>query len=119
MLEVGSDWLRDLTNKSLSSYGTVMELYLLHVLLPLGQFAEAEELAQSCEVFDKEQQLLTLSTIHERRHQWVQHEEMQSTPREQPVTVRQRTLGRFSLSCHTPAFFLQVLEMQATEIGPK
>ncbi|XP_006019520.2 peroxisome assembly protein 26 [Alligator sinensis] len=105
MLEVGSDWLRDLTNKSLPSYGTVMELYLLHVLLPLGQFAEAEELAQSCEVFDKEQQLLTFSTIHERRHQWVHHEEMQSTPREQPVTVRQRTLGSL------PEKFLTMLKL--------
>ncbi|XP_019400068.1 PREDICTED: peroxisome assembly protein 26 isoform X1 [Crocodylus porosus] len=105
MLEVGNEWLRDLTNKSLPSYGTVMELYLLHVLLPLGQFAEAEELAQSCEVFDKEQQLLTLSTIHERKHQWVHHEEMQSTPREQPVTVRQRALGSL------PEKFLSMLKL--------
>lgn len=96
MLEVDSYWLRDLTNQSLPSYGTLMELHVLHVLLPLGQFVEAEELVQSCEAFSKEQQLEALRTISERRCRWVQQEETQSSPEDQPATVRQKLLGSVS-----------------------
>ncbi|XP_074861518.1 tubulin alpha-8 chain-like isoform X1 [Carettochelys insculpta] len=92
MLEVDSYWLRDLTNQSLPSYGTLMELHLSHVLLPLGQFVEAEELVQSCEAFNKEQQLEALRTISERRCQWVQQEQTQSAPEEQSATVREKLL---------------------------
>uniref|UniRef100_A0A8C8SLK2 Peroxisomal biogenesis factor 26 n=1 Tax=Pelusios castaneus TaxID=367368 RepID=A0A8C8SLK2_9SAUR len=96
MLEVDSYWLRDLTNQSLPSYGTLMELHLLHVLLPLGQFVEAEELVQGSEAFNKEQQLEALRTINERRSHWVQQEETQSAPEEQPATVREKLLGSVS-----------------------
>nr|XP_042705283.1 peroxisome assembly protein 26 isoform X2 [Chrysemys picta bellii] len=96
MLEVDSYWLRDLTNQSLPSYGTLMELHLLHVLLPLGQFVEAEELVQGCDAFNKEQQLEALRTINERRCQWVQQEETQSVPEEQPATAREKLLGSVS-----------------------
>lgn len=37
-------WLRCCSNTSLSGYSSVAELYILHVLLPLGQTAEAKEL---------------------------------------------------------------------------
>lgn len=98
MLEVDSYWLRDLTNQSLPSYGTLMELHLLQVLLPLGQFVEAEALVQGSEAFNKEQQLEALKTIRERRCQWVQQEDTQSAPEEQPVTTREKLLGRLSLT---------------------
>ncbi|KAM9173235.1 peroxisome assembly protein 26 isoform 2-T3 [Pangshura tecta] len=93
MLEVDSYWLRDLTNQSLPSYGTLMELHLLHVLLPLGQFVEAEELIQGCDAFNKEQQLEALRTINERRCQWMQQEETQSAPEGQPATAREKLLA--------------------------
>lgn len=37
-------WLLCDSNTSLSGYSSVAELYILHVLLPLGQTAEAKEL---------------------------------------------------------------------------
>ncbi|XP_048124236.1 peroxisome assembly protein 26 [Alosa alosa] len=44
MQEVGHSWLHCLDNTALSGYGTVAELYLLHVLIPLGLTAEAQQL---------------------------------------------------------------------------
>uniref|UniRef100_A0A8C0BPU2 Peroxisomal biogenesis factor 26 n=1 Tax=Buteo japonicus TaxID=224669 RepID=A0A8C0BPU2_9AVES len=97
MLEVGSSWLRDQTNKSLPEYGSLLELYLLHVLLPLGQFEGAEELVRGCDVFDSEQQLAFLGTICESRCQWTQREEMHSAAEEQQDAATETVLGRLSL----------------------
>lgn len=46
LLDVANVWLHCLTNSRASEYGTVMELYLLYVLIPLGHLQEAQELIQ-------------------------------------------------------------------------
>uniref|UniRef100_A0A8B9PQE3 Peroxisomal biogenesis factor 26 n=1 Tax=Apteryx owenii TaxID=8824 RepID=A0A8B9PQE3_APTOW len=96
MLEVGSSWLRDITNKSLSEYGSLLELYLLRVLLPLGQFEGAEDLVRGCDVSDSVQQLALLKTICESQCQWTQQEEMHSAAEEQQDTTRETVLGALS-----------------------
>ncbi|XP_030336522.1 peroxisome assembly protein 26 [Strigops habroptila] len=96
MLEVGSSWLRDQTNKSLPEYGSLLELYLLHVLLPLGRFEGAEELVRGCDVFDSQQQLAFLGTICESRCQWTQQEEMHLAAEEQQDAATETVLGALS-----------------------
>lgn len=44
MQETARVWLRCPSNRSVSGFRTVAELYLLHVLVPLGSREEAEEL---------------------------------------------------------------------------
>lgn len=46
MLDVTRVWLQCLTNNRASEYETVLELYLLYVLIPLGHVEEARELIQ-------------------------------------------------------------------------
>uniref|UniRef100_A0A803Y469 Peroxisomal biosis factor 26 n=1 Tax=Meleagris gallopavo TaxID=9103 RepID=A0A803Y469_MELGA len=96
MLEVGSSWLRDQTNKSLPEYVSLLELYLLHVLLPLGRFEGAEELVYSCDVLDSEQKLAFVETICEKRCQWTQQEEMHSAHDEQEDKATETVLGVLS-----------------------
>lgn len=48
-------WLKDSKNRTMPAYGTVAELYLFHVLVPLGQFAEAELLVQDPVSFTEDQ----------------------------------------------------------------
>ncbi|XP_059673288.1 peroxisome assembly protein 26 [Gavia stellata] len=107
MLEVGSSWLRDQTNKSLPEYGSLLELYLLHVLLPLGRFEGAEELVRGCDVFDSEQQLAFLRTICESRCQWTQQKEMHSAAEEQQDTATETVLGALSQKLLTMLTFLR------------
>ncbi|KAF1618771.1 Peroxisome assembly protein 26, partial [Eudyptes chrysolophus] len=96
MLEVGSSWLRDQTNKSLPEYGSLLELYLLHVLLPLGRFEGAEELVRGCGVIDSERQLAFLGAICESRCQWTQREEMLLAAEEQQDAATETVLGALS-----------------------
>ncbi|XP_061219914.1 peroxisome assembly protein 26 [Neopsephotus bourkii] len=96
MLEAGSSWLTDQTNKSLPEYSALLELYLLHVLLPLGQFEGAEELVRGCGVFDSQQQLAFLGTICESRCQWAQQEEMHLVAEEQQDAATETVLGALS-----------------------
>ncbi|NXY20109.1 PEX26 protein, partial [Atrichornis clamosus] len=96
MLEVGSSWLRDQTSKSLPEYGSLLELYLTHVLLPLGRFEGAEELVRGCDVFGSEQQLAFLSTICESRCQWTQQDETRSAAEQQQDPVTETVLGALS-----------------------
>lgn len=44
MKDVCHTWLHCPDNITLPGYGTVAELYLLHVLIPLGMTAEAQQL---------------------------------------------------------------------------
>lgn len=44
MEEVGCDWLKYNSSRSSPAFGTVAELYLIHILLPLCRLAEAQEL---------------------------------------------------------------------------
>ncbi|NXU75905.1 PEX26 protein, partial [Oreotrochilus melanogaster] len=87
MLEVGSSWLGDETNKSLPEYGSLLELYLLHVLLPLGRFEGAEELVCGCDAFDSEQQQALLGTVYESRCQWTQEEKMHTAEEHQDAAT--------------------------------
>ncbi|NWW98848.1 PEX26 protein, partial [Caloenas nicobarica] len=96
MLEVGSSWLRHQPNKSLPEYGALLELYLLHVLLPLGRFEGAEELVRGCDAFDSEQQLAFLGTICESRCQWTQREEMHLAAEEKREAATETILGALS-----------------------
>ncbi|NXP29391.1 PEX26 protein, partial [Scytalopus superciliaris] len=96
MLEVGSTWLRDQTNKSLPEYCSLLELHLAHVLLPLGRFEGAEELVRGSEVLDSEQQLALLGTIGESRCQWAQQEERGPATEEQQDTETETVLGALS-----------------------
>ncbi|NXA28210.1 PEX26 protein, partial [Ibidorhyncha struthersii] len=107
MLEVGSSWLRDQTNKSLPEYGSLLELYLLHVLLPLGRFEGAEELVHGCDVFDSKQQLAFLRTICESRCQWTEREEMRSAAEEQQDAAAETPLS----SCILGALSQKLLTM--------
>lgn len=112
MLEVGSSWLTDQTNKSLPEYGSLLELYLLHVLLPLGRFEGAEELVRGCGVFDSQQQLAFLGTICESRCQWAQQEEMHLAAEEQQDAATETVLGRLSRCCL--CFFFSIILFQVS-----
>ncbi|KFQ18807.1 Peroxisome assembly protein 26, partial [Merops nubicus] len=97
MLEVGSSWLRDQTNKSLPEYGSVLELYLSHVSLPLGRFEEAEELVRGCDAFGSEQQAAFLGAVCEGRGRWARQEETRSAAAaEQQGAATETVLGALS-----------------------
>ncbi|NXI46875.1 PEX26 protein, partial [Galbula dea] len=96
MLEVGSSWLKDQSNKSLPEYSSLLELYLFHVLLPLGRFEGAEELVCGCDVLDSEQQQAFLGTISESRCQWTQGKEMHLAAEEQQEAATETVLGVLS-----------------------
>ncbi|NXK90048.1 PEX26 protein, partial [Formicarius rufipectus] len=96
MLEIGSSWLRDQTNKSLPEYCSLLELYVVHVLLPLGRFEGAEELVRGSEVLHSEQQLAFLGTIGKSQCQWSQQEEMHSVTDEQQDAATETVLGALS-----------------------
>ncbi|XP_071407375.1 peroxisome assembly protein 26 [Pithys albifrons albifrons] len=96
MLEVGSSWLRDQTNRSLPEYSSLLELHVVHVLVPLGRFEGAEELVRGCDVLDSEQQLALLGTIGKSRCQWTQQEEMHSVTEEQQDAATETVLGALS-----------------------
>ncbi|XP_041113085.1 peroxisome assembly protein 26 isoform X2 [Polyodon spathula] len=69
ILESGGDWLKSPVNQSLPGFGTVAELYLLHVLIPLGRFTEAELLAGNSVAFSEEQRRLALEIIECKREE--------------------------------------------------
>ncbi|XP_053574879.1 peroxisome assembly protein 26 [Bombina bombina] len=72
MLELSTDWLREQSNQQLPGYARVLELHLLRILLPLGLFSEAEELAQNSQVFTGQQKHTVLKALSENRTQWEQ-----------------------------------------------
>lgn len=79
-------WLRCSSNTSLSGYSSVAELYILHVLLPLGQTAQAKELlkdgvGQVAFTEDQRQTALTILENHDAKK--MNH----SYPRPEPVPV--------------------------------
>ncbi|XP_030815777.1 peroxisome assembly protein 26 [Camarhynchus parvulus] len=75
MLEVGSSWLGSQANQRLPEFGSLLELYLAQVLLPLGRFGAAEELLRGCAAMDNERRLQLLGTIGESRRRWARREE--------------------------------------------
>ncbi|KAJ6660052.1 hypothetical protein lerEdw1_018250 [Lerista edwardsae] len=96
MLEVGGNWLRHTTNQHLPGYGLLVQLHLFHVLLPLGHFAEAEELVQGCQALTKEQRTEAYGNIRERKHQWLQQEKEHLSLEEQPAMAWKKRLGPVS-----------------------
>ncbi|NXN96614.1 PEX26 protein, partial [Rhinopomastus cyanomelas] len=107
MLEVGSNWLRDQTNKSLPEYGSLLELYLSRVLLPLGQFEGAEELVRGCDGLNSERQQAILVTICESQCQWNQREEMHLAAEEQQDEAAETVLGALSQKLLTMLMLLR------------
>ncbi|XP_026534451.1 peroxisome assembly protein 26 [Notechis scutatus] len=95
MLDVGGDWLYCPSNQNLSSYGLLAQLYLFHVLLPLGHFSEAEELIQGCKALSQEQREDMHKTLQEKQHQWLQ-KEASPIPEEQPEMSWKLQLGSVS-----------------------
>ncbi|MEE6477977.1 hypothetical protein FKM82_011691 [Ascaphus truei] len=75
MLELSSDWLGERANQQLPGYGRVAELHLLSVLLPLGLFSEAEELARDPRGFTEQQQQVVLKAVAEGRNRWEQEDD--------------------------------------------
>ncbi|XP_066580744.1 peroxisome assembly protein 26 isoform X2 [Amia ocellicauda] len=68
ILEAGGDWLRTSVNQSLPGYGAVAELYLLHILVPLGWLHEAQVLAGSYTTFTEEQRQVALEIIERKKN---------------------------------------------------
>lgn len=63
VLDVADAWLQDPDNQGLHEYGSLAELHLLRVLLPLGRLSEAEELAEGSAAFSEEQRAAALQAI--------------------------------------------------------
>ncbi|NWR22970.1 PEX26 protein, partial [Emberiza fucata] len=96
MLEVGGSWLGSQANQRLPEFGSLLELYLAQVLLPLGRFAAAEELVRGCAAVDSERRLQLLGTIGESRCRWRQEEETRPGAEEQQDPAAETLLGVLS-----------------------
>ncbi|NXI30581.1 PEX26 protein, partial [Sterrhoptilus dennistouni] len=96
MLEAGSSWLRAQANQRLPELGSLLELYLEQVLLPLGLFEGAEELVRGCAGLDSEQQLALLGTVRESRRRRTQREETTLPAEEQQEPATETALGVLS-----------------------
>eukprot|EP00079_Xenopus_tropicalis_P022184 XP_012814003.1 PREDICTED: peroxisome assembly protein 26 isoform X2 [Xenopus tropicalis] len=83
MLEVSSDWLQVQANRLLPNCCRVAELHLLHILLPLGLFSDAEVLAQDSDVFTEKQRHIALALVSEHRRQWEEYEAAAATERDE------------------------------------
>ncbi|KAM4037443.1 peroxisome assembly protein 26 isoform 3-T7 [Anomaloglossus baeobatrachus] len=75
MLDLGRDWLRAHASRPSLQYKRVAELHLLNILLPLGHFSEAEDLAQDPRVFSKQQQEVALKAVREEKRRLEREEE--------------------------------------------
>ncbi|XP_050020048.1 peroxisome assembly protein 26 isoform X2 [Alexandromys fortis] len=62
-------WLQDPDNQGLPEYGSLAELHVLRVLLPLGRLSEAEGLAVGSAAFGEEQREEVLQAIRTARQQ--------------------------------------------------
>lgn len=72
MQEAARVWLHCPSNSRVSGFGTVAELYLLHVLVPLGHTEEARELIVSdtgSSAFTEEQRQTALDVVEEKEQQ--------------------------------------------------
>ncbi|NXY91474.1 PEX26 protein, partial [Alcedo cyanopectus] len=95
LLEVGSAWLGDESNRSLPEYGCLLELYVLQVLVPLGRAEEAGRLVRSSHLDGHKQQEL-LGTICERQCQGAQQEELHSDAEKEQGAAAPTVLGALS-----------------------
>ncbi|XP_070785321.1 peroxisome assembly protein 26 isoform X2 [Enoplosus armatus] len=72
MQEAARAWLRCPSNSRVIGFGTVAELYLLHVLVPLGHRDEALELIDGevgCGAFTEDQRQTALEIVEEKERQ--------------------------------------------------
>lgn len=72
MQEAARVWLHCPSNSRVSGFGTVAELYLLHVLVPLGHVEEAQELIVGevgSAAFTEEQRQTALEVVEEKEQQ--------------------------------------------------
>ncbi|XP_038153017.1 peroxisome assembly protein 26 [Cyprinodon tularosa] len=72
MQEASRVWLNCPSNVGASGFRSVAELYLLHVLVPLGHLEEARELVASevgCVAFTEEQRQTALDVVEEKARQ--------------------------------------------------
>lgn len=70
--EATRDWLHCPSNSRVSAFGTVAELYLLHVLVPLGHTDEARELIAGDvgnSAFTEDQRQTALDVVEEKEQQ--------------------------------------------------
>ncbi|XP_036037993.1 peroxisome assembly protein 26 isoform X1 [Onychomys torridus] len=72
VLAVVDAWLQDPDNQGLPEYGSLAELHLLRVLLPLGRLSEAEGLVEGSAALSKEQREEVLQAIHTAKQQRTQ-----------------------------------------------
>ncbi|NXW74049.1 PEX26 protein, partial [Hirundo rustica] len=98
MLEAGGSWLRAHANQRLPELGSLLELYVAQVLLPLGRFEGAEELVRGCAALDGERQRALLGTVCESRRRWARREETlgSSAAEEQQDPAAETVLGMLS-----------------------
>eukprot|EP00062_Callorhinchus_milii_P026450 gi/632988568/ref/XP_007883184.1/ PREDICTED: peroxisome assembly protein 26 [Callorhinchus milii] len=80
MLEAVGSWLKSSVNQSSPACTVVVEMYLLHVLLPLGLYKESEEVVQATVSLTEDQQQAALRLIALRRDEQVQEEESSHVP---------------------------------------
>ncbi|KAM7367221.1 hypothetical protein PAMP_015138 [Pampus punctatissimus] len=72
MQEAARVWLQCLSNSRVAGFGTVAELYLLHILVPLGHTDEARELIAGevgSGTFTEDQRQTALDIVEEKEHQ--------------------------------------------------
>ncbi|KAK5876557.1 hypothetical protein CesoFtcFv8_025898 [Champsocephalus esox] len=72
MQDAARVWLHCLPNSTVTGFGTVAELYLLHVLVPLGDRDEALQLIQGqvgSSAFSEEQRQTALDVVEEKERQ--------------------------------------------------
>ncbi|KAL6058626.1 hypothetical protein STEG23_013630, partial [Scotinomys teguina] len=72
VLAVVDAWLQDPDNQGLPEYGSLAELHVLRVLLPLGRLSEAEGLAEYSAAFSEDQREKVLQAIHTAKQQHTQ-----------------------------------------------
>nr|XP_060632402.1 peroxisome assembly protein 26 [Anolis sagrei ordinatus] len=117
MLEIGRDWLHSSTNQHLPSYGLLVQLYLFHVLLPLGHLAEAEGLLQGCKALSGDQQAEAHESIEEKKHQWLRQQEECLVPEDPPdVAWKQQLEGGWAAYFKPVAWVCATIRL-AYELG--
>lgn len=89
MQEAGHVWLCCPSNGRLAGFGTVAELYLLHILVPLGHMTEARELVfgEVGGIAFTEDQKQTALDIVENKENLSQEQPPSPNPNTSPVVV--------------------------------
>ncbi|XP_028661446.1 peroxisome assembly protein 26 [Erpetoichthys calabaricus] len=101
IFESGKEWLRSPSNHCCLGFNTVAELFLLHVLIPMGKLKDAETLAGNGVTFNDEQCQVVMEIIKQKR------EEKNGIPDPDPASQIQASSTltskqRFSSKCLLP-----------------